>query len=109
LEARDFDGGLADCDYAMTLDPHLARASFCRGMALYSKNDSAGAITAFARAIELDPGMAAAHGNLGWVLWQLGRQAEAEKEFAECLRLDDSLRPALERRAREAQLKRAKP
>ena len=102
------DEALTDCDYAISADAQSALGPFCRGTALYAKQDLAGALAGFQKAIELEPQMAAAHRNLGWALWDLGREADSEREFAECFRLDPSSRPDLERQLRAAKAERAK-
>ena len=107
-EMGDLERELAACDQAISLDPNFARGFYCRGTALYAKNDLSGAV-AFGKTIELDANTAEAHGNLGWVLLRLGKEAEAEKEFAECIRLDPASEAKLEKRIREARLKRPRP
>jgi tetratricopeptide (TPR) repeat protein len=63
----------------------LSQAELLDGIALYRRNDIAGALPRFVKAVELDPANAAAHFHRGEMLYHLGRRKEATSAFRDAL------------------------
>lgn len=73
------DGGIADFDQAIRLDPHSARAFFNRGVAWIRRGDPDKAIVDFDRALQLQPTypLAREHRDLAWKMRKNGGMRQA--------------------------------
>jgi len=67
LKQRDFDGAIADCDKAISIDPTFAVAYYARGTAKHRKHLLDAALEDFDHAIRLDPKFAPAYIDRAWV------------------------------------------
>jgi Flp pilus assembly protein TadD len=64
---------------------HLSQAELLEGIAMYRRNDIAGALSRFAKAVELDPSNTSAVFHRGEMLYHLGRSKEAASAFRSAL------------------------
>ena len=64
---------------------HLSQAELLDGIAMYRRNDIAGALPRFVKAVELDPSNTSALFHQGEMLYHLGRSREAASVFRDAL------------------------
>ena len=64
---------------------HLSQAELLDGIAMYRRNDIAGALPRFVKAVELDPSNTPAVFHWGEMLYHLGRSKEAASVFRDTL------------------------
>jgi tetratricopeptide (TPR) repeat protein len=64
---------------------HLSQAELLDGIAMYRRNDIAGALPRFMKAVELDPSNTSALFHRGEMLYHLGRSKEAASAFRDAL------------------------
>ena len=77
-------------------DRHLAEAERLEGIAVYRRNDIAGALLRFQRAAGLDPSNATALFHWGEMLYHLGQPEEATRAFREAANEQPGFRRPLE-------------
>jgi tetratricopeptide (TPR) repeat protein len=87
---RDLDA-LADCDWALTLDPYLAPVLDSRGFVHLRQGEWEAAAEDYRRANLLEPDFASAHYGRGLALLRIGRHAESEAALAMAVDLDPAV------------------
>jgi tetratricopeptide (TPR) repeat protein len=86
-QSGDYDGGIADFNEAIRIEPNLARAYADRARAFYSKGDYEQAAEDCSKALAIDPTAAAGYVWRGAVRVQQGRVDEGIADYTEALRL----------------------
>ena len=88
MQARDFDGTIADCTLAIQLKPDFTEAYSRRGAVRFFKGDHEGAIADFSEAIRLNPQDANTYLNRGFWRRQTGDNDGAIADYSEVIRLN---------------------
>jgi Flp pilus assembly protein TadD len=92
----NLDAAQAAASYALTLDPHYARARNLLGAIAATRGDLVSARSAFRAALTLDPRDPAIYQNLGLLELNTGNTHAAARHFSEALSLDPASAPARE-------------
>ena len=85
---NDHNRVITDCDDAIRLDPSLAAAYCCRGIAWAAKRAFDKAIADYDQAIGLDPNLSAAYCCRGNAWFSKHNYAAAITDYDEAIRLD---------------------
>ena len=99
VEARDFDGAIADATRAIELDPRSALAWTIRGAARSWKGDVDGSLADASRAVELDPRSARAWTQRGIARRKKGSVQDAFDDESKAIELDPTFVDAWVERA----------
>jgi serine/threonine-protein kinase len=81
LDARDWQGALADLDRVLAVPTSMPQAWFRRAEAKHNLRDYEGALRDYARALELDPNSEAVLFNRGITYATIGKKDEALADF----------------------------